>query len=151
MIGLVMLNLLGIYVLRRTQRKAQAAAPAVALADLPEAAPQKLAKQMEQVFYAAEAYHRDFDKWPENIETLIGHFLPRGFELSAKLTFRPVPASESNELGWVLVMSEPLQFDLSGGRLHEPRCLALRLSGRIELLDDAEPASSIPSTAMDVP
>jgi predicted nucleic acid-binding Zn-ribbon protein len=134
MIGLVVLNLLGLYVLRRAQRKAQAAAPAVALADVPEAEPQRLAGQMEQIFHAARAYHRDFGQWPESVETLIGRFLPQGFELSPGLTFRPVPPSRGTELDWVLIFSEPVAFDLEGNALDQPHRLRLRLNGEIDLI-----------------
>ncbi|UCF34931.1 MAG: hypothetical protein JSV78_06410 [Phycisphaerales bacterium] len=149
MIGLVVLNVLGLYVFRRAQRRAQAAAPAVPFADLPEGEPQRLAKEMEQVFHATQAYYRDFNKWPESIEALVGHSLPHGFELSDKLTFRAMPISQGNDLDRVLMFSEPLAFNLAGEQLSEPRHLVLRLSGRIELLDDSEAVSLRPSATSD--
>ncbi|MGD2109091.1 MAG: hypothetical protein PVI86_06840 [Phycisphaerae bacterium] len=97
-----------------------------------------LARQAERVFQAASAYYRDFGKWPDDLGVLVGRTLPRGFTLSPRLTYRPVPPSEDASTTWVLVVSDDLEHDLDGNRLADPRRLVVRLNGVIDLLPSAQ-------------
>lgn len=93
-----------------------------------------LTNQMERVFHAASAYRRDFGKWPNSVDTLVGKSLPSGFKLSPRLTYRPVPPSQDRSTIWILLVSDDVQYDLAGDQLPEPHRLVLRLNGRVETL-----------------
>jgi hypothetical protein len=89
--------------------------------------------------------------------------LPRGFTMSSKLTYRSVPEEQASSATWVLMVSEPLEYNRAGRRLDQPHRLILRLDGRVELLPadhaetllaseeakDSAPGEARPTTAGD--
>ena len=97
-----------------------------------------LSDQMERVFDAASAYRRDFGEWPDSADVLVGKNLPRGFRLSPRLTYRPVPPSETGSFTWPLLVSDEVQYDAFGERFETPHRLVLRLNGRVEALPNAQ-------------
>jgi hypothetical protein len=97
-----------------------------------------LIDEMKSIHRAATAYHRDYRKWPDGVESLVGRTLPRGFKMSPDLKYRPVPASETFSTKWVLIVSGPVHYEPDGEPLGEPHRLVLRLNGKVELLSDAE-------------
>lgn len=97
-----------------------------------------LSEQMERVFNAASSYRRDFGKWPSSVDILVGKNLPRGFRLSPRLTYRPVPPSETRSFTWVLLVSDEVHYDLSGEQFETAHRLVLRLNGRVEVLPNAQ-------------
>ncbi len=97
-----------------------------------------LSDEMESVFNAASAYRRDFGKWPSSVDILVGKNLPSGFRLSRRLTYRPVPPSETRSFTWVLLVSDELQYYAFGERFETLHRLVLRLNGRVEALPSAQ-------------
>ncbi len=110
--------------------------PVPVLDDLMETS--DLSDQMRRIHGAATAHHRDYRKWPDRVEPLVGRALPHGYTMSSKLTYRPVPASEEFSNTWVLIVSDPVDYSEEGEKLDRPHCLVLRLSGKIELLPERD-------------
>jgi len=93
-----------------------------------------LADTMERIYRAASAHHRDFGNWPDDVETLVGQSLPRGFKMPKILTYRRVPADQVGAFDWILIISEPLRYNRDGELLGLPHRLILRTNGKVEFL-----------------
>ena len=93
-----------------------------------------LREAMRSVHLAANAFHRDFDRWPSSPDELAGKSLPSGFRMSPSLIYRPVPSDASLNEDWILIFSLPLDFDAEGDPLTTPHRLVIRLSGKVEFL-----------------
>ena len=98
----------------------------------------ELKAQLERIHRAVAAYRRDLGHWPANVDSLVGHSLPRGFKLSRQLEYRPPREGGETDWDWVLVLSGVVVQDAEGEALTSPRKLILRLDGRIELLTEDE-------------
>jgi hypothetical protein len=107
-----------------------------------------LADAMKRIHQAASAYRRDYGSWPDEVELLIGKSLPLSFSVPKELTYRAVPAQEQRSYSRILLVSEPVRYDLGGQLLDEPHQLVCRLGGKVELLPVAgltvEPAEQRP-------
>ena len=98
----------------------------------------ELIDEMERIHRAATAYYRDYKRWPDGVEPLAGRSLPRRFTMSPRITYRPVPPTETFSTDWALIVSEPVLYDTDGEPLKEPHRLVLRLNGKVEVLTEAE-------------
>jgi hypothetical protein len=108
--------------------------PRVALEDDAWADAAALRTEMERIHAAAVAYHRDYQRWPEGVDELVGKSLPASFVPSAELTYRPVPQSQSLSHKWILIVSKPVPYDSDGEPLAVEHRFVLTLGGKIELL-----------------
>ena len=136
MIALLASTIFGVYLARNAQRRARATAlsGAATPVDAAQSETDRLAEQMERIHIAARAYVRDYGQWPDGVASMIGRSLPRGFTMSSKLTYRSVPEGQASAATWVLIVSEPLEYNRAGQRLDQPHRLIVRLDGRVELL-----------------
>jgi hypothetical protein len=110
-----------------------------------------LVEQMQRLQQAAAAYNRDFRRWPSDPTVLIGRFLPHGFDISSRLTYRPVPDFEQDSYSWILIVSDAVTGNVDGERLITPSRLICRLSGKIELLPAPQAASLLDAQSADFP
>jgi hypothetical protein len=108
-----------------------------------------LVEQMERLYGAAVAYHRDFGQWPADPGVLVGRFLPHGFEMSGSLTYCPVPDSERQSYSWVLIVSDAVGYNVDGERLAVQHRLVCRLTGKVELLPVPEVATLLDAQSVD--
>ncbi len=108
-----------------------------------------LRTEMERIYDAAAAYHRDYQRWPEGVDELIGKSLPASFVPSADLTYRPVPESQSLSHKWILIVSKPVQYDSDGAPLAAPHRFVLTLGGKIDLLPAETVAELLASQPQD--
>lgn len=99
---------------------------------------QSLGDEMERIHRAAKAYYRDFRHWPSSVRPLVGRYLPHDTVLPASLTIRPVPPDKALDVTWIFMVSKPMTHDLDGRKLSRPKCLALQLSGIVEMIGEDE-------------
>ncbi|HNQ22088.1 MAG TPA: hypothetical protein PKK06_03240 [Phycisphaerae bacterium] len=111
---------------------------------MPSEVPADLAEKLERIYQAVSVYRRDLGRWPDDVQALVGYALPNDFVMPARLTYRAVPQDTPGPVDWVLVISEPLNYDRSGERLPTPHRLILRLSGNIEFLPAAAAEELVP-------
>jgi hypothetical protein len=98
----------------------------------------ELIGQMNRVHQAANTYYRDYKRWPDGIEPMVGRSLPPSFKVSSRLTYRPVPPTEQLSMDRVLMVSDTVSFDEDGQPLDGPHRLILRLSGKVEALPEQQ-------------
>jgi hypothetical protein len=96
--------------------------------------------ELETVYRAASAYHRDFNRWPASIDDLGGHSLRKGYPLLKELTFHPVPEAEALNFDRLMIVSDVTQYDQDANDLLRPHRMVLRLGGTIEVLPAEEVA-----------
>lgn len=108
-----------------------------------------LTGEMERIHRAATAYFRDYKRWPDDVEVLVGRSLPRTFTMSDELTYRPVPEKQAFSTEWVLIVSEVVLYDADGEQLEGPHRLVLRLNGKIDILPEADVEELLSSQPLD--
>ncbi|HNQ21657.1 MAG TPA: DUF4190 domain-containing protein [Phycisphaerae bacterium] len=106
-----------------------------------------LEERLERLHRAALAYHRDFQRWPPDVDSLTATYLPAGSRLEPDITYRPPPAESATPSDWILAYSARVTADASGNPLSTPHRLALRISGGIDLV----PARDIETPAQENP
>lgn len=108
------------------------------------AQPGEWAELMERASKAAADYHRDYRKWPANVQAMVGiGFLPAGFELpEAVIYHRPPDGLSPLPADWVLFSTAPTSYDRVQEPLPKPHRLVVGADGIVHVrpADEVEAA-----------